>query len=677
MAKDITEDFQYDLSYQSQGSSFQLTDVGYDVSLADIPFILKIDNQNPYRRETAPYKKDQFDNSPEPGEQSLTGWWVRSQTSWHNGAGIEFYEPGTDYEHVSHRFYDSRGVDIWTVGELRLLKAVTAIYESANGNKINAATGYDVTNNKEVLISGDDDGYLKRITLNGNSTATAEDYYNGSTYPEGHNGSNYDFLSVTTDGSNYYAACSRAIHTGLIETLSSDEVAFNFSNSDKTNVFIKYVKGSVLFGLDNGVYNMTSTSTSLVARGTRTTSSHNHSGGTDSLPTGNNVKLHLNPLFVWNDSAGSPSAIYLSGNGGNNGEIWKVLFDDTTNLPDMAGATMVLSLPDGETVKAIHYYLGYLAVGTSKGVRICTIYGNNNLVMGPLLIESSYAINGFSERGSYLYAATTVVSGGNTNGILIRIDLSQQFDDGTFAYAYDLEYQSNLNGNSSQCTEVYNLEDRMIMVIEENNVSGKLKAEHTTNYRSSGYLQTGKIRYGTVEPKFFKYLQTRGLIPAGDSVSVKTIDNAGNEYDIITLDSISMGQNVTLGQPKGSQEFIALKFVLNNSNPLTNYPVMQSYQVKSIPGVVRQRLYQYPLSCYDIEMDRFNSQFGYIGRAFDVIKKLEELEGLGNFITVKDYRTDENFQGIIEEVRFINESSPDKDSNGYGGLLLVLIRRLA
>jgi hypothetical protein len=76
-------------------------------------------------------------------------------------------------------------------------------------------------------------------------------------------------------------------------------------------------------------------------------------------------------------------------------------------------------------------------------------------------------------------------------------------------------------------------------------------------------------------------------------------------------------------------------------------------------------------------MDRFNSEFGYKGRAFDVIQTLEELEGLGNFITVRDFRTDENYQGIIEEVRFINESSPDKDNNGYGGLLLVLVRRLA
>ena len=98
---DITEDFQYDVSYTSTTPSFELTDTAYDVVIDDIPFIINVSNQNPYRRETAQYRKDQFDNSAEPGEQSLTGWWLRSQTSWHNGAGIEYYEPGTDYAHVS------------------------------------------------------------------------------------------------------------------------------------------------------------------------------------------------------------------------------------------------------------------------------------------------------------------------------------------------------------------------------------------------------------------------------------------------------------------------------------------------------------------------------------------------------------------------------------------------
>lgn len=669
MAKDITEEFQYDLSYQSQGSSFQLTNVGYDISLADIPFILKIDNQNPYRRETAPYKKDQFDNSPEPGEQSLTGWWVRSQTSWHNGAGIEFYEPGTDYEHVSHRFADSRGVDIWTVGELRLHKRVFQAYTGIQG--INAATGNDGT--VDCLISGDANGVLKKIVLNADSAVTTTNNYSeagATTTLVGHS-TTFPILSVATTGTRYYAACSTCIHTGLISNLDTDTVFARHGAT--TNAIIKYAKGYLFFGDQATLYLLKTTYTG----------NGNHSGASDIAAGSDGSKLHINTNWVWKDVTAGPSYIYAAGSAGNKSEIYAIGFDETTNLPDMSGAFVVLSMPDGEVIQSINYYLGAIAIGTSKGVRICTVDLNGVPTLGPLLIETSYAVNGFTQRGTYLYAATKIDSGTDTNAVLIRIDLSQQFDDGTYAYAYDLEYESSLDGDSSNCTEVYNLNDgtsdRLVMVVQEDSdtVKGELQVEHRTEHRSSGYLQTGKIRYGTVEPKFFKYLQTRGLVPTGDSISVKTIDNAGNEYDIITLDSVSMGENVTLGQPNGSQEFIALKFVLTNGDPTTSYPVMQSYQVKSIPGVVRQRLYQYPLSCFDVEMDRFNSQFGYIGRAFDVIQTLEELEGLGNFITIRDFRTGETYQGIIEEVKFSNESSPDKDSNGYGGLLLVLIRRLA
>jgi hypothetical protein len=677
-SEDISEEFEYDISYTANDSNFDLTNVAYDVSFNNVPFVLKVDNQNPYRRETAQYKKDQFDNSIEPGEQSLTGWWVRSQTSWHNGAGIEFYEPGVDYEDVSHRYYDSRGVDVWTVGELRLHKDVFHGYTGATG--INAATGNDGTN--DVLVSGDANGVLKKISLgitgpNG-PMDTANYVAPATSYPDGHSGSNHPFYSVATDGSTYYAVCNAAVHKGTIGTLASDDIYFRYTSGTSTNAFVKYAKGFMFFGHDNQVATINTAATP---------SSASHSSGTvHTFGTSDtylsNFKTHLNTSWKWNDITASPGPVYLSGNGGNNGEIWKATIDETTNLPNMPGATMSLSLPDGELVKSIHFYLGYLAVGTTKGIRICQVNSSGDLVMGPLLIETSYPINAFTERGSYLYAATKVDDSGSTNGILIRIDLSQQFNDGTFAYAYDLEYQST--PDSSDCTEVYSLRgtvggkvvDRLVMVINEGDSAGELQVEHTTNYRSSGWLQTGKIRYGTVEPKFFKYLQTRGLAAIGDSIGVQTVDYAGNEYDIIILDSISLGGNVGLAQPAGGQEFISIKYTLNNGSPVTNYPILQSYQLKAVPGVPRQRMYQYPLSCFDIEMDKYNSQFGYKGRAYDVVQILEELEVTGDFVVVRDYRTGESFQGVIEEVRFTNESSPDKDSNGFGGLLLVTVRKL-
>jgi hypothetical protein len=679
---DISEELQYDISYTASGSNFDLTDVAYDVSFNNVPFILKVDNQNPYRRETAQYKKDQFDNSVEPGEQSLTGWWVRSQTSWHNGAGIEFYEPGSDYEHVSHRFYDSRGIDVWTVGELRLHKKVFHAYSSASGaGNINAATGNDGTN--DVLISGDAKGILRKVTLSGNSSATTANYVAPSTsFPDGHDGTNHPFHSVTTDGNTYYAACEYCIHKGTIGTLTSDDIFFKHSDgaTGNPNVLVKYAKGNVFVGMGRtfGLLNTAATATNKT---------HGASGGVDTFT---NFVNHVNTNWNWVDATGSPGPLFFAGNGGNNGEVWSATFDRDTTVTTTAialdAATMVISLPDGELVKAIHYYLGFLVIGTTKGVRVCPVDGNGNPVLGPLLVETSYPVNGFAERGTYLYAATKVLEGTDTNGILIRIDLSQQFNDGTFAYAYDLEYESSLDGDSSECTEVYNLQetidgklvDRLVMVIQEESdiTKGELQVEHTTDYRTSGWLQTGRIRYSTVEPKFFKYLQTRGLASTGDSIAVQTIDYAGNEYDIITLDAISLGQNVGLSQPVGGQEFISIKYTLNNGSPITDYPILQSYQLKSIPGVPRQRMYQYPLSCFDIEMDKYNSQFGYKGRAYDVVQTLEELEITGDFVTIKDYRTEESFQGVIEEVRFTNESSPDKDSNGFGGLLLVTVRKL-
>jgi hypothetical protein len=662
---DISEEFQYDISYQASGSSYDLTDVAYDVAFNDIPFVLRSDNQNPYRRETAQYKKDQFDNSVEPGEQSLTGWWVRSQTSWHNGAGIEFYEPGTDYQHVSHRFKDSRGIDVSTIGELRLHKDVFHGYTGAAG--INAATGNDGTN--DVLVTGDANGILKKLALNTNSTMTASNYTAGVTYPDGHSGLDYPFYSVTTDGNTYYAACSRCIHKGSIGTLGSDDIYFKHSTTDTANVLVKYAKGNIFVGMGR-TFGVLPTGAGFP------TSAHHTSGAIDTF---SNSMNHVNTSWNWVDATASPGPLFFAGNGGNNGEIWSATIDtsDTTptNAINLAGASMVLSLPDGETINAMHYYLGYLALGTSKGVRICPVDGNGNPVLGPLLVETPYQVNAFTERGTYLYAATKAADiSGNINGILIRIDLSQQFDDGTYAYAYDLEYQST--PDSSDCTEVYVLNNRLVMVIQEGGVSGELQVEHTTNYRTSGWLETGKIRYGTVEPKFFKYLQTRGLAAIGDNIAVQTIDYAGNDYDIITLDSVSLGENVGLNQPVGGQEFISIRFTLNNGSPITDYPVLQSYQLKSIPGVPRQRIYQYPLSCFDTEMDKYNVQFGYIGRAWELLQTLEELELSGDFVTVHDYRTDESYQGVIEEVKFSSESSPDKDSNGFGGLLLVTVRKL-
>jgi hypothetical protein len=735
---DITEDVPYDISIPSTEASFELTDIAYDLVIDDLPFLVNVSNQNPYRRETAQYRKDQFDNSAEPGEQSLTGWWLRSQTSWHNGAGIKFYEPGTDYQHVSHRFSDSRGVDVWTIGEATLLPEVVDVY--TGDNLINAAVGNDGAG--DVLVSGDSVGGLKKIAFSGDNAATVTPYTIASH-------SAYAFSSVTTDGTNYYATCDRAIHTGPIGS-DSDVLAFKFSNSDIAGTFIKYVKGYVLFGFRQSIYNMNI----IPSGGSRTTSSHNHTSGTDTLPA--TVKTHINPNWVWNDATAGPNAIYMSGNAGSNGEIWQVLFDEATNTIDMPGATMVVSLPDGETVNAIHYYLGVLAVGTSKGLRICPINGNGQVAIGPLLYENGYyPVSGFTEEGNYIYGATKTDNEDetNTHACLIRVDLSAQFDDGTYAFAHDLEYRSSVNetytisnkaltsnvatlttnvahdfnvGNTvtvagvdatfngtytitavtsttfsyaktatnvtsvasggsvsetasdSEATEVYSVNGRLVMVVEEDESSntGELHIESETLKRNTGWFTTGKIRYGTVEPKFFRYINVQCTTGQGDNITVYTIDKSGLESSLAVLSEGLSNQDVFISNPSTKQEYMSFKFVFNNVTDDQSLPVLEAYQIKAVPATRRQRIYQYPLSCYDSEMDRYSSIFGYTGRAMEYIQRIEAIEETGKFVNITDYRTGEQYQGVIEEVRFTNESSPDKNSSGFGGLLLVTVRKL-
>ena len=79
-----------DIGIVSTSTYWQNTSDAYDVAIGGLPFFYAINDARPYIRQTAPFKKDQFDNQTEPGEQSLTGWWIRSQMSFHSGTGIKF-----------------------------------------------------------------------------------------------------------------------------------------------------------------------------------------------------------------------------------------------------------------------------------------------------------------------------------------------------------------------------------------------------------------------------------------------------------------------------------------------------------------------------------------------------------------------------------------------------------
>lgn len=658
---DISEELVIDLTNNSVTTTYSPSDIAYDIAVAGIPFVIDATSETPYQRQTAQYKKDQFDNSTEPGEQSLTGWWIRSQTSFHNGAGLKFYEPGTDAAHATHKFYDSRGIDVWTYGQASLLPDLFHSYEGAEN--IVATSYHNGSNN--VIIMGDSDGALKEITFNGNSTATEYSY---TSLYSGHTSSN-PFLSIDTDGSRYFAVCNKAIHRGTKG--GTDEVLYNLGTAGISNAIIKYVKGYLLFGTGQYLGQLKANHTPLPS---------NHSGTSD-LPNGSsdNFINHLSTSWNWTSITGGGSVIYAAGKNNTKSEIWAIPYDETKLNINIPAAYVVAEMPFGEVINNIYFYLGYLVIATNKGIRIATTnqsgYQAGNIIYGPLLVETQYEAHDIVANDKFVWVSTSVDNeNGLQNACVIRIDLGTAFEDGTFAYAYDLEYQSD---ETSECKSVFYIDGRLHLIVNENGTTkGEIQSEHTTNKRTSGWLQTGYIRYSTVQPKYFKYIELNGNVSDQDTILVQTVSTSGTVYNIVEVDSISENQMVGITYPVGKQEALAFKFTLRNASPLSDVPTLESYQIKSLPAMPRQRLIQYPVMCYDIEMDKYNNQFGYKGNAYTKLSKLETIENNGDSVIIEDYRTGEQYTAIIEEISFKNKSSADKASYGFGGVITITVRKI-
>ena len=208
MARDITEgrstrSIAVELGIGA-GNIWQNTCIHYDVAIDGMPFISAISDQRPYVRQTAPFRKQQFDNQAEPGEQSLTGWWLRSQSSFHYGAGIKFYGPAQD-ESLRFQFNKSKGVDIWEKGQVTLLNDTTQVSTSSVSTSVaKVITANDGTNDIFFIADGPD---IKKVSISGDTpTATT---YTLTTSPH-----TLDFLAIATNGTKYFASDNARIHTG-------------------------------------------------------------------------------------------------------------------------------------------------------------------------------------------------------------------------------------------------------------------------------------------------------------------------------------------------------------------------------------------------------------------------------------------------------------------------------
>jgi len=226
----------------TSGSTYVNTSNQYDVAIAGLPFFLGPSKEYPYKRETAQYRKQQIDQQKEPGEQTLTGWWLRSQSSFHYGAGIRYEEP-VEGATVGYRFNKSAGVDVFNIGKVTLLPDVTKL-TTVPSNTPRMVGGTDA-NGVDVVIWSDG-STLYRTTAAGTTTTLTW-------------GGTGTILAVAQDGLNYYAANATGIYRGPLTGASSGTSIFTHPTSvgTVTNVTLGWVKQRLIAGVNNYLFEVT------------------------------------------------------------------------------------------------------------------------------------------------------------------------------------------------------------------------------------------------------------------------------------------------------------------------------------------------------------------------------------------------------------------------------------
>ena len=645
---DISERVVIDLSGRT-AAYYDPTTYKFDVAIGGMPFIYGITDATPFKRQTAEFRTQRFDNARDPGEQSLSGsgYWIRSQSSFHLGGGITYQEPivGTPDE-VKFQFSDSVGLDPWTPGQLSLLHSTSLTQASTSRSGVFS-----------TIISGTE--YLVKVTGSAAVTArvtttttagTTATIINNSAITEqilyaAMGGNDLMMVTPTKVWRYSFDAVSPALH---------QDYAINTANA--TSAFISYVKQRFMLGFTDTakntfVYELVRNTGSSINLSTLTAVN-----GSTTLPIG----------FRFMGITESSAAIYVGGYSGDEGIAAKITVDNTGALSTMS---TVLVLPRGERLTAMYGYLGtYVAIGTSKGVRIAISDASGNLSYGPLVYESGYDIYAFTANNEFIYAGVNSEVDGFSG--LIRINLGAPLTSGKYAYAKDV-YASGTTGYIWSIATFAN--GHKAFTVED---SGMWR-ESQTDYVESGEITTGIIRFDTFENKAWKRIKIRiEDTLQGDIDMFRVIDGTDIAFQTIpegTTEIYDYDLAPVFSTVSAEAQF---KFRLNRSNDdVTKGATIYGYSVKALPTPTRARVLQIPIFCFDQETDRNKQIIGFQGYALARLQALEQMEALGETLIIQDFTAGgEPIEAVVEQVTFTRTTPPNGNFSGYGGIIQVVAR---
>lgn len=603
----------------------------YDVALSGVGYMYANTVDNPLVRQTVDYEKNRVDQAVTAGEQTLTNWWLKSQDSFHGGAGQTNLEP-PDQNPLAHiRYSLSKNVDPSTPGLLRRLPD-TAVISSD-----------DVVGMVGITVSGDDAVVI--LTSGGDvKLITDLDGAHGSTTFSAVSG----VLSVATDGYRIYATDDTSIYAlDPASTATSTTVASY--PSAVTAAVIGWTKSRLLAGADNAVYEVDVSATSVTL------------GASELLYT------HPTPGWVWRCFGESPTAALAAGDAGSFSEITQFTVQEVAGAPVLQVFGSAGRTPVGERVLSLGDINGsYLGVGTTRGFRV----GQYNtytgyLQLGPLElspVDPTIPCNAVLSRDRFLYA----VGSAYDEGGLICVDTGVQIDQaGRFAWHPHLVAPTT-TATAATAGAVLPLSARIVFAIPG---TGVLLEGDAPGEGREAYLLTSRIRFGTTEPKLFKLGTVRG-----DAESSTVIVAGVTESGTVPLSTLSFDGDPPpdFALPSGLNEWLQLRFTLTGADC-----AMRSYAVKALPGTRRQVRIKLVLMVFDSETTRSGQRIRNRASARDQMNYLEQLAASGDEVLLQEFTPSGTQSTIVqvEQVEFVASGRPTKTSD-VGGTANVILRTL-
>lgn len=610
---------------QANASGYKL-----DITIDGIPFLMNPTEKDPWTWEVREDRREQFDNSNEAGEQSFGYFWLRSQNSFHAGAGQEFMDTGVEVQEVSRiRYNTSIQMDVFSkIGSITPRGSVagttiTSIaravpFVRAGSNKIAVAR----SNNDSV------DFYNAAPSLSFDTNVSLTEAASIC-------------LDIATDGETLYVAINNKIIKIDSAGVQTDWAALPFTKT----VRLAYVKNRLILAHGPELYEIPITA----APGALVFATHG-------------IFLHGAPNWTWSAIAEGPNGVYAAGYAGLRGEVWSFTETEVSGTLELGAGIQQFSLPTGEIPYDLFFYVSSLFVlGTSEGARVGSFTPDGRPQFGPLSFDLSPV--------RAIGAVGTAAILGSDLGVYL-LDLGRVVDrNGAYAYAHRHDrlaaepYVSIVTTGSIGATAIYSV------------TTGRIESEAAN---SSGTLTTSWTTFSTTELKKLYYLSVGGRIPdAGvflNDTVVVTVENYEGDTQVFNLGADPAKTNWEFTVSLNPSIAYRVKFQINTG---TDVNFINSYQMKALPQERRYETVVLPLLLADREQSSSRREIGYPGFGMDRLKAILQTAKNNRTVIVTDTVSNSSFQAQIRDVQFRQEhgiaQAPGRKVTGVLNLVLRVV----